>query len=141
MATIDFSSAFGQHAESRLESEQIIWLTTTGSNGQPNPNPVWFIWREGRMVVLSQPTATKLDAIQLNPKVALSFNSNEGGDDIVIFNGVANVAEKSLDPMDAAAYLIKYRAGIERLGSTPEQFASEYSRVITIDLQKLRGFQ
>lgn len=140
MNDIDFSSEFGKHAALRLESEIVIWLTTIGGNDQPNPNPVWFIWRNNRMIVLSYPTASKVKAIQRNPKVALSFNSSLSGDDVMIFNGIADAEEKSLDPMDAAAFLIKYRDGIERLGSTPEKFAAEYSRVITIDLHKLRGF-
>lgn len=140
MSAIDFSSDFGKHAEMRLESETIVWLTTIGANDQPNPNPVWFIWRNNRLIVLSYPTASKVKAIQHNPKVTLSFNSSSSGDDVVIFNGIADAEEKSLDPMDAAAFLIKYRDGIERLGSTPEEFAADYSRVISIDLHKLRGF-
>lgn len=140
MSTIDFASEFGRHAESRLESELIVWLTTTGAGGQPNPNPVWFLWLNGRVLVLSSPGSARVRAIQRNPKVALSFNSTTTGGDIVILNGIADANDKPLDPNDAAAFLVKYRESIEHLGSTPEKFAAEYSRVIVIELDKLRGF-
>ncbi|HEU0165178.1 MAG TPA: hypothetical protein VFQ54_09035, partial [Thermomicrobiales bacterium] len=68
------------------------------------------------------------------------FNTDPHGNDVVIFNGVADGDEKSLDPTDAAAYLFKYRSGIEGLGMSPESFANDYSRVITVDLTKVRGW-
>jgi PPOX class probable F420-dependent enzyme len=140
LSTIDFSGEFGQHAESRLESDRIAWLTTSGMGGQPHPNPIWFLWHDGRVLMLSNPESARIQAIQRNPKVALSFNSAADGADIVVFNGTADANEKPLDPNAAAAFLVKYREGIEQLGSTPEKFAAEFSRVVTIELDKLRGY-
>lgn len=40
--TIDRSSEFGARVLRRLEEDEIIWLTTGGKDGAPQPNPVWF---------------------------------------------------------------------------------------------------
>ncbi len=40
--TIERSSEFGARVLRRLEEEQIIWLTTGGKDGAPQPNPVRF---------------------------------------------------------------------------------------------------
>jgi len=139
MSTIDFSTDFGKHALARLEEEQIVWLTVVTPSGQPAPNPVWFIWKDERVLILSQPNQAKLRAIAANPKIALAFNTTPDGNDVVVFTGTAELGD-TISPEDAAAYVIKYRDGMQALGSTPEQFAAAYSTAITITLTGLRGF-
>lgn len=138
---IDFTTGLGPRALERLENEEVIWLTTTGKGGQPNPNPVWFIWKDGRMLILSNSKAAKVRAMRGNPRVSLSFNSSATGDDITIFNGIADANEKPLAPEDAAAYIVKYREGMERLGMTPEAYGKEFDLAITVELTRLRGFE
>lgn len=41
----DADSEFGQRVRARLRDEQVIWFTTVGADGTPQPNPVWFIWQ------------------------------------------------------------------------------------------------
>jgi hypothetical protein len=48
---LDLTTDFGKRAAERLAKEKVIWLTTVGVDGAPQPNPVWFVWesdyREG----------------------------------------------------------------------------------------------
>src|SRR3954451_7916261 len=46
MATIlpDPATPFGERVAQRLREEVVIWLTTTGADGTPQPAPVWFLW-------------------------------------------------------------------------------------------------
>ena len=138
---IDFTTGLGPRALERLENDELIWLTTTGKGGQPNPNPVWFIWKDGRMLILSNSKAAKVRAMRANPRVSLSFNSNATGGDIIIFNGIADADEKPLAPEDAAAYIVKYREGMERLGMTPEAYGKEFDLAVMVELTRLRGFE
>jgi hypothetical protein len=39
---IDFTSELGKNAAARIAAEQVIWLTTAGKSGTPQPNPVAF---------------------------------------------------------------------------------------------------
>jgi general stress protein 26 len=40
---IDINSELDQKAKLLLNSEYVIWLTTVGKGGTPQPRPVWFI--------------------------------------------------------------------------------------------------
>ncbi|MGB3328646.1 MAG: TIGR03667 family PPOX class F420-dependent oxidoreductase [Thermomicrobiales bacterium] len=137
---IDFTTEFGQHALERLETEETIWLTTITPSGKPAPNPVWFIWHDGKILIFSEPHVAKVKAILANPAVALHFDAATNGEDVVVFNGLADATEKTISPEQATAYLIKYRDGIARIGLTPESMVAKYSRAIEINLQTLRGF-
>ena len=41
---IDSSTEFGKRVEQRLRDEQIGWIVTVGTDGTPQPSPVWFLW-------------------------------------------------------------------------------------------------
>jgi predicted pyridoxine 5'-phosphate oxidase superfamily flavin-nucleotide-binding protein len=40
---LDFSTDFGQRAKERLEREPVAWLVTVGSDGTPQPSPIWYL--------------------------------------------------------------------------------------------------
>lgn len=140
MPGIDFNSAFGKRALSRLENEQINWLTTTSPNGTPQPSPVWFLWEEGAILIFSQPATPKLKAIGRNDRVSLHFNSTEHGGDVVILQGSAEIVGNDPPATSYPDYVAKYAGGLESLNLSPEGFASEYSQLIRILPDRLRGF-
>jgi PPOX class probable F420-dependent enzyme len=134
---VDFNTKLGAQAAKRLKNEHIIWLTTTSSDGTPQPNPVWFYWDGEAIIVYSQPSSHKLRNIRRNPKVALNLHANEEGGDIVVITGVATLDEK---PKHDSRFIDKYREYIPKIGHTPETLAQTYSVQIRIVPNKLRGF-
>jgi PPOX class probable F420-dependent enzyme len=52
---LDTTTEAGGHAERRLREEQLIWMTTVRSDGQPQSVPVWFFWDGEKFLVYSQP--------------------------------------------------------------------------------------
>lgn len=101
MVQIDTSTEFGQRVERRLREERIIWLTTVRRDGQPVPVPVWFLWDGGsELLMYSRPNTPKLRNIARNPRVALNFNSDEYGNDVIYFEAEArhdpNVASQPI---------------------------------------------
>ena len=74
-------------------------------------------------------------------KVALNFNSNDRGDDMIIINGEAQLAPDAPSAHQHPAYLEKYRASIARIGmAAPEAFAQSYSVAIRVTPAQVRGF-
>lgn len=140
MLEIDESTEFGARVERRLAEEQIIWLTTAGADGTPQPSPVWFLWQEGHVLIYSEPNTPKLRNIARQPRVALSFNSTSSGGDVVILTGLAEILSDAPLADAVPAYREKYRTGIAGLGMTPEQFATSYYTAIRVTPEKLRGF-
>ena len=137
---LDTSTDFGARVARRLQEEEIIWLTTVGRDGTPQPNPVWFHWDGQTFLIFSQPNQAKVRHIEANPRVSLNFHTDREGGDVVVFTGEARVAEAAPPEARLAEYLAKYAAGIERLGMTPEQLTATYSAVILMTPDKVRGF-
>lgn len=135
----DPATEFGARVAERLDREEIVWLTTIGPTGTPQPNPVWFRWDGESFLIFSQPDRPKLRNIARNPRVALHFNSTASGGDIIVFGGTARL-ELGPDPDEIAAYLGKYRDGLAGLSMTADQFRADYSVPIRVVPDRLRGF-
>src|SRR4051794_6990186 len=127
-------SEFGARVRTRLQDEQLVWLTTTSDDGTPQPNPVWFLYEPDNTpgIVYNANSAKRLEHIAVRPRVALSFHADAYGGDVVVITGVAEQALDIPAPDQHEAYLTKYASGIERLPSTPERFAEQYSVPVRI---------
>lgn len=137
---IDFSTEFGARVHQRLQQEELIWLTTVRADGTPQPSPVWFYWDGQTLLIYSQPNKPKLRNIAQNPTVALNFNSDADGGDIVVITGQARIEENGPAATDVTPYLEKYRDAIQGIDMTPEAMAQSYSVVIRITPTSVRGF-
>jgi PPOX class probable F420-dependent enzyme len=136
---IDLNSDFGRRVAERLDKEQVIWLTTIDSKGMPQPKPVWFLWDGQSFLIYSEPQAHKVAHIARQPKVALTLNSDEWGNNVVIFTGEASLAAEGPPANEVADYVTKYREGMASINLTPEQFAEGFSTAIRVKPVSLRG--
>lgn len=137
---IDTTSEFGRRVMRQLEGDQVIWLTTVGADGTPYPSPVWFFWQDDQLLIYSQPDAPKVRNIAARPKVALNFNCDFHGHEVVSFSGIAQIDPAAPPADQVPAYRAKYAEGIVGLEMTPERFAAAYSTAIRVVLTRLRGF-
>ena len=137
----DPSTPFGERVARRLRDERLIWLTTVDAKGMPQPTPVWFLWDEATSTILiySRADAKRLAHIQQNPRVALNFDGNGSGGDIIVITGQAQVSSDDPPADQLPTYVEKYRSFIARLYSTPAQFASVYSVALRIHPSTIRG--
>jgi PPOX class probable F420-dependent enzyme len=137
---IDFNTEFGAHVLHRLKNEEVVWITTVGPQGVPQPNPVWFLWTDDSFVIYTRPGSVKVRNLQANPNVALNFNSDEQGGQVVVFTGRARF-EAGLPQAVVDAYLAKYREGIQRIEMTPESMLRSYSTILRVTPERMRGFR
>jgi PPOX class probable F420-dependent enzyme len=136
----DTSTEYGQRVQRRLEEELIIWLTTVTNSGQPLPVPVWYLWDgDSEVLIYSRPDTPKLRNIDTRPKVALNFDSDGAGGNIVQFDGEAQIDADAPIATGVDAFIEKYEDGIRRIDMTPESFASTYSTAVRVRMNKLRG--
>ena len=122
----------------RLADEKVIWLTTVGQDGSPQPNPVWFLWEGETVLTFSRPDAKRLAHIKRNPRVSLHLNCTRTGGDVTVLTGRAEVLED--DPTAYPDYVVKYRTDIEGISGTVEAFAKEYSVPTRVVVDRARGF-
>ncbi|GAA0586549.1 TIGR03667 family PPOX class F420-dependent oxidoreductase [Kribbella sandramycini] len=140
MFSIDTSTDFGKRISKQLADERVVWLTTVGKSGTPAPNPVWFLWHDGELLISSQRKKAKVHNIETHPQIAVNFNATHGGGDVGVISGTARIDAEPLPADVTAIYNEKYGDDIVGLGMTTEQFHAEYSVVIRITPEKLRGF-
>ena len=135
----DPQTPFGERVARHLSDDLVVWLTTTGSDGTPQPNLVWFLWDGETFLVYNLAGAARLDHLARNPRISLNFAGNGRGGDIVVFTGVATFAPDEPAADQNPAYLAKYQARIAASFGTPANFAARYPTAIRITPSKLRG--
>ena len=128
----DTTTEVGKRAESRLKEEEIAWMTTVRSDGQPQTVPVWFLWDDDGFLIYSQPNRQKLKNISRNPRVGLNLNTNEQGNDVVRLEGTASIDEDAHLSSEVTPYVEKYRESIARIGYDVEGFARAYSVAVRV---------
>ena len=136
---LDLTTDFGRRVARRLEEERIIWLTTVNAAGVPQPKPVWFWWDGQTFLIYSRPHTYKLHHIARHPQVALHFDGDGLGGNIVVFTGEASLAPDAPPANELPAYAQKYQPGFARIGMTAEEFARSYSVALRVTPVSLRG--
>jgi PPOX class probable F420-dependent enzyme len=131
---------FGERAARRLRDEKVIWLTTVGGDGTPQPNPVWFLWDGAdELLVYNRPDAKRLAHVAARPEVALHLDGNGRGGDIVVLAGaagrVADVAAADENP----GYVAKYGDDMAQVSGTQAEFGAEYLVALRITVRRVRG--
>jgi PPOX class probable F420-dependent enzyme len=134
---LDVTTKWGKHAEQRLQSNRIAWLTTVGGDGRPYTVPVGFVWEGQTLLIFSQPKKQKLRNIRKNPRVTLALDETERGHDVVIVEGTAELIDDPQISMKMPAYVEKYGASIESMGWTLESMAADYSQAIRVTPTKI----
>lgn len=133
------ATAFGERVRQRLTSEMTIWLTTVGRDGAPQPNPVGFLWDGGdSLLTYSQQGARRLANIRRQPLVSLNFDSN-GGDDIVVLTGRAEILDDYPAVPGNPAWLEKYGEAIDARFGSAAKFAERFPVPVRIRLTRVRG--
>lgn len=137
--TVIPSGQFGERAARRLREETVIWLTTVGADGTPQPNPVWFLWEEpDTLLVYNRSDAHRLKHVAARPRVTMHFN-HHGGGDVVVLTGTARIVDRP-PAHEHPAYLAKYEAMAARVGGSPAEFAAQYPVPLEITIERVRGF-
>jgi len=137
---LDVTTEWGQHAERRLRSDIIAWLTTVGSDGRPYTVPVWFLWDGETILLFSQPQKQKIRKLRKNPRVTLALDDSKQGEDVVIVEGTAELLDDPNMSVIIPAYVEKYGAIIQSMGWTPASMADVYSQGIRVTPTKFRSW-
>jgi PPOX class probable F420-dependent enzyme len=118
----------------------VIWFTSVGPDGTPQPNPVWFLWDGADSVlVYNRPLALRLRHIAAGPRVTLNLDGDGKGGDIIVLSGNAALAPDAAAADGNAAYLAKYGDAMARVSGTAAGFAADYPVALVVRLDKVRG--
>jgi PPOX class probable F420-dependent enzyme len=132
-----------EKALGKLDHDVIAWFTTVAQNGEPHSVPVWFLWRHGILLVMSEPNAEKVKHVRGGSPVLLHLEGGEYGNDVVVLNGTAEISKRTAAewlPEIADVYTDKYRAAIEEFGMGVDAIMERYSTVIVVTPTKLTAW-
>lgn len=136
----DPESRLGARVRERLRSEYVIWLTTVGADGTPQPNPVWFVADDEGVLVYNRADAHRLQHIRRRPQVSLHFDGDGRGGDIVVLRGRATIADDVPPPHQMPAYAEKYASGIRRVSGSGPEFSAAYPVPVRVEITGVRGY-
>jgi PPOX class probable F420-dependent enzyme len=136
----DETSPFGARVRTRLAEETVVWFTTVGNGGTPQPNPVWFLWQGDTVLIYNRPDAHRLRHIAARPAVTLNFDSDGGGGDIVVLSGTAEVVEDPTPARELPEYTAKYGDRLAKVSGSAEEFSATYSVAVRVTITGVRGF-
>ncbi len=131
----EFDPDDAKHARAlaRLESEQLAWFGTIGRDGFPHAVPIWFLWRDGRALIMSEPHTAKARNLRQNDRVQFHLEAGDDGEQWTILRGTAAISPESstewLDRLEPD-YTEKYDEWMQRLGLTTATMASRYTALI-----------
>ncbi len=137
---LDLTTKWGEHAEQRLRSDAIAWLTTVSSEGRPYTVPVWFLWEGKTILLFSQPQKLKVRNLRKNTHITLALDDTKQGSDVVIIEGTAELLTEPASSIVSPAYVEKYGARMQAMGWTSEAMASNYSQAIRVTPTKFRSW-
>jgi PPOX class probable F420-dependent enzyme len=136
----DPATPFGVRVARRLREEKVIWLTAVAPDGTPQPNPVGFLWDGASFLIYCRRGTKRLEHIRRHPRVALQFDSDGQGGDIVVFTGEARPAPDAPPADRNREYLAKYRDDITQAAGSPQEFAEQYALPLRVMPDRVRGF-
>jgi PPOX class probable F420-dependent enzyme len=120
------------HVQERLRSDKMIWLTSVRPDGRPHNIPVWFLWEGATILLFSKSNAQKVRNLQQNRSVTLALDNTSDGQDVVVLEGTAELLGRGEGREGLQAYGEKYRAGLQGIGVTAEQFTMLYAQAIRV---------
>jgi PPOX class probable F420-dependent enzyme len=136
----DPSTPFGERVWRRLRKEQVVWITTVGKDGTPQPNPVGFLFQDDNSILIYNAVkANRINHVVDRPQVALHFDGDGDGGDIVVFIGTARRVDDIPPPHENQAWLAKYGDSAARMFGSPEKFSEMFPVPLRIEISRTRG--
>jgi PPOX class probable F420-dependent enzyme len=129
MATTDLAAT---RVRRFLETEPVIWLSSTRADGAPHLVPTWFAWDGDAIVIVSKPGAVKVRNLRADPRAMLALGDAEDDFDVGLLEARAELLTEPTPRVLPVGFGAKYADRIAALGLTPARFASTYSQVIRL---------
>ena len=123
-------------AQELLASKIPARLAYIWTDGTPRVVPIWFHWTGSEVVMGTPPRAPKLKALNKNPKVSLTIDSNDFPNKVLLIRGSARLeavegivpeyalaAERYFGQQQAQAWISQLRGMVPsmvRIAITPE---------------------
>ena len=118
-----------------LAQPRTAQLVTLRASGTPHVAPVWFLWDNGRALVMADASAIKVRNIRRNPAVALCVCTPDHPYEFVTIEGRADVASEGLEEMVRRTCIL-YEGPVRGAEFAEELLGDERLTLITIAVDR-----
>jgi PPOX class probable F420-dependent enzyme len=137
MSILDLARPRHAQIDARLRAEPIIWLSSVRPDGLPHLVPVWFLWDGASVLLFGKPGSQKVRNLRHSPRVAFALDTADEGEDVALFEGLAELLPAGAIDATLPEYAAKYAGLFARIGSSPERMAAEYTQAIRVTPERL----
>lgn len=137
---MDTTSLAAARLERFLETEPIVWLSTTTRDGAPHLVPTWFAWDGTSILIRSKPGARKVRNLRADPRAMLALGDADDDFDVGLLEARAEVVTDDGETTLPTVFIEKYAERITELGSTAAEFARTYSATIRLTPDRALGW-
>lgn len=123
-----------------LSQPRTAQLVTLRASGTPHVAPVWFLWDDGRALVMADASAIKVRNIRRNPAVALCVCTPDHPYEFVTIEGRADIASGGLKDMVRRTCTL-YEGPERGAEFAAELLADERLALITISVDRFMSWK
>ena len=93
--------------DSFLSEPNIAIVASTGPTGKPHAMPIWYAWRDGKVLFHTGADSKKMRNLRKNPSVSVVVDTKEGPYKVAVIEGTAKElpGDAALGREVAIAYL------------------------------------
>jgi hypothetical protein len=117
-----------------LQSSIPARLAYTARDGSPRAIPIGFLWNGSAFVVATPPIAAKVRALQADPRVALTIDTNEFPPKVLLVRGTASLEVVNGVP-DEYLEASKKAVPAEGMEAFEQQVRGLYKQMVRISIE------
>jgi PPOX class probable F420-dependent enzyme len=115
-----------------LRTEEVLWLSTFGTDGFPGLVPIWFSWDGETILIVSKPHAEKVGDMRADPRVMVALGDAEEDFDVGLIEARAELLDTPADTFLPRSHWTKYAANLASIGLTREEYVRVYSQAVRL---------
>ncbi len=115
-----------------LRTEEVLWLSTFGTDGFPGLVPLWFSWDGSAIRVVSKPHAEKVTDLRADPRVMVALGDAEADFDVGLIEARAEILDTPAGDFLPESHWRKYASDLASIGLGREEYLRTYSQSIRI---------
>jgi PPOX class probable F420-dependent enzyme len=121
-----------ERVEHFLMTEEVLWLSTFGTDGFPGLVPIWFSWDGEAILIVSKPNAEKVADMRADARVMVALGDAEEDFDVGLIEARAELVDTPADGFLPESHWVKYAKDLAGIGLTREEYVRAYSQAVRL---------
>lgn len=86
-----------QEIDDFLSEPHIAVVSTASAEGEPHAMPIWYLWRDGKVLFHTGPDSKKMRNLRANPRIVVTVDTKQAPYKVVVVEGTATELPEDRD--------------------------------------------